>query len=298
MSVKLVVLEGPSKGKAYAVDKPDMIIGRAEESDIRIGDADICRRHARITQEGDAYKLSDAGSRFGTFVNNVLLRESPLKSGDEICMGRTRLKFIMDSGIEVEPAGVAPEYQSVIVTSMAADKTTMSPPRESTLEAMKNYNARLRALLELSDALLKRLDVGKLFGHALDRIFEIIKPERAFVLLIDRETGQAGTAAVKTRDTEKISCGYVPVGRTICRKIIADREALITTDATGDHTHGSGENIHPFSIRSAMCAPLVRDDQVLGLVHVDRKGLSKCFTPAELEFLVAVCGIVQAGITP
>ena len=72
-----------------------LTIGRAESCDIGLfGDAGVDRLHARIQQQEDRYWIADAGSRTGTFVNDVRIEgPTPLRSGDLIRVGKTVLRF-------------------------------------------------------------------------------------------------------------------------------------------------------------------------------------------------------------
>jgi hypothetical protein len=82
-------------GRELILSKPEVTIGRAESCDIGLfGDAAVERLHARILQRGADYFLADAGSPAGTFVNGRRVAEPvPLRSGDEIRLGRNVLRF-------------------------------------------------------------------------------------------------------------------------------------------------------------------------------------------------------------
>jgi hypothetical protein len=82
-------------GRELILSKPEVTIGRAESCDIGLfGDAAVERLHARILQRGADYVLADAGGPGGTFVNGRRVAEPvPLRSGDEIRLGRSVLRF-------------------------------------------------------------------------------------------------------------------------------------------------------------------------------------------------------------
>jgi pSer/pThr/pTyr-binding forkhead associated (FHA) protein len=72
-------------------------IGRDEKNDIVIrGDPLVSRRHALIEKEGDRYFIMDKGSTNGTYLNNnpiACLERVPIKSGDVIVVGKTKLEI-------------------------------------------------------------------------------------------------------------------------------------------------------------------------------------------------------------
>jgi hypothetical protein len=80
-------------GKAYDIRKPSMVIGRSKESDIRVSDPNVSRRHAEIRQEGSTYWIVDLGSTNGISVNGRNLKRSKLDDGDRITIGSTEAVF-------------------------------------------------------------------------------------------------------------------------------------------------------------------------------------------------------------
>ncbi len=85
---RLVVRAGGVIGTAYALESAEIHIGRDAQNDIVIAEADISRRHARLTRQGDGYILEDLGSTNGTFVNGQRLSAPyALRPGDEVRLG-------------------------------------------------------------------------------------------------------------------------------------------------------------------------------------------------------------------
>src|SRR5512133_2397222 len=89
-------------GRSFRIDKDEIVLGRAPESDLVVADQAASRRHARISRTASGeYVLSDLGSRNGTFVNGVLVRSVPLREGDKIQIGTvTGLRFSFREELE------------------------------------------------------------------------------------------------------------------------------------------------------------------------------------------------------
>ncbi|MCU1459078.1 MAG: hypothetical protein JWL73_3170 [Actinomycetia bacterium] len=68
-------------------------IGRLATCTVVLGDSQASRVHAEIRPDADGYVLVDLGSTNGTMVNEALVREQPLKDGDQIRVGSTVLRF-------------------------------------------------------------------------------------------------------------------------------------------------------------------------------------------------------------
>jgi pSer/pThr/pTyr-binding forkhead associated (FHA) protein len=66
---QLVTRTGPNPGKTFSLNKPEMYIGRDISNDIVINDAEVSRKHVRLTVQGERYVIEDLGSTNGTFIN-------------------------------------------------------------------------------------------------------------------------------------------------------------------------------------------------------------------------------------
>lgn len=80
--------------KEIPVEKELITIGRKPDNDIEIDNLAVSGHHARIFKAGDWFLIEDLDSLNGTFVNGKMIRESPLKNGDEVLIGKHILKFV------------------------------------------------------------------------------------------------------------------------------------------------------------------------------------------------------------
>jgi adenylate cyclase len=72
--------------------------------------------------------------------------------------------------------------------------------------------------------------------------------------------------------------------------------AILTSDAQVDPRFATGDSIRFHGIRSAMCAPLWKGDEVIGIIHVDSPMQTKTFTPDDLELLSALSNYAAVAI--
>jgi FHA domain len=91
----LRVEAGPRAGREVILTKPVITLGRSQTCDIGLSSDDgVERIHARLTRQGDAYVLTDAGSASGTYVNGErVVGPRPLRTGDAIRVGDYLLRF-------------------------------------------------------------------------------------------------------------------------------------------------------------------------------------------------------------
>jgi len=94
MRVTLAVLEGKDSGRMFRVERPSIVIGRGE-GDIQLDDAEVSRRHVRLTVHDTRVVLHDLGSTNGTFVEETKISESEIENRAEFRVGATRLMLIL-----------------------------------------------------------------------------------------------------------------------------------------------------------------------------------------------------------
>lgn len=69
-------------------------LGRDAGNDVVLRDDFASARHSVLSFDGDQWWIEDAGSTNGTFLNGAQIeRRSPLHYGDEVMLGRVRLRL-------------------------------------------------------------------------------------------------------------------------------------------------------------------------------------------------------------
>ncbi len=92
------IISGPNLGqRRILTDHVVLVVGRGDDCDLRLSDPSVSRIHARITLiDGHVY-LEDAGSRWGTLVNDVPTDSRELFPGDCVAFGDTQLRLELES---------------------------------------------------------------------------------------------------------------------------------------------------------------------------------------------------------
>jgi hypothetical protein len=94
-SATLVVLRGPTAGSRLAVVEVVTSIGRATDSAVFLDDVTVSRKHAEIRRLGDRFLIRDVGSLNGTYVNGERVEEAQLSNGDDLQVGKFKLRFLL-----------------------------------------------------------------------------------------------------------------------------------------------------------------------------------------------------------
>lgn len=92
----LEIMQGKKKARSYKFTTGRVILGRGEDSEVKLDDDEVSRKHALVEVfSRDQTFLSDLASANGTFLNGVRAKTVRLKHGDLIRLGNTVLKFIV-----------------------------------------------------------------------------------------------------------------------------------------------------------------------------------------------------------
>jgi pSer/pThr/pTyr-binding forkhead associated (FHA) protein len=91
--------------RTVAMPGESMRIGRSLSAHLRFEDPTVSRRHAVLVTEPDGVRLLDDRSLNGVFVNGERIVSHVLADGDEVVVGRYRLRFADLSGQHADAAG-------------------------------------------------------------------------------------------------------------------------------------------------------------------------------------------------
>src|SRR5579863_2988101 len=87
-------ISGTRFGKIVPV-RGKLVIGRGADSDLALDEPEMASRHAAIETSGEQIFLRDLGSKSGTSINGVQVRNAVLHAGDQIAFERNR--FVLEA---------------------------------------------------------------------------------------------------------------------------------------------------------------------------------------------------------
>lgn len=122
MSLPSQVLVGecpPGTQVRFLLSAVKMTVGR--HGDIALREPSVSRDHAVLIWNGDVWKVTDVGSRNGTFVNGVSVQRKFIVPGDVIKFGRVSLSLIDSAN---EPNG--DDAETCVPTTMPVDPSTLT----------------------------------------------------------------------------------------------------------------------------------------------------------------------------
>jgi len=316
-----------SDGRTYnfPVKKDNVSIGRGKDNDIVLNDNTVSRNHAQIVKSNEGYVITDLGSFNSTQVNGESIQTVLLKQDDRIEIGLTKLIFsetgqakasatdslILDQEddqgkikqqiVQRSPQSPSRDSNELLISTdshrIQEESSSATPSEESIhqsksssdLSSLERSNKVLFVLYEISRQLHSIHDFNELLNKIMDLVFKIIDADSGFLVL----TGEEGVddlipVVVKYKDDTVKGKEQLKASRTIIKKVIQDKVALLTSDAMDDSRLDCAKSVLIQQIRSAMCVPLWKKDKIIGVIQLDSIRLDNQFTNDDLELLKAI----------
>jgi len=88
----LRITEGPGKGTSVEITST-LTIGSRPDSELRLEDPTVSRKHAEISRTAEGFLLQDLGSTNGTSLNGVRVDRAYLRGGAVVTVGETSMVF-------------------------------------------------------------------------------------------------------------------------------------------------------------------------------------------------------------
>jgi predicted component of type VI protein secretion system len=132
---QFVMRSGPTPGVTFPLEGDQLTIGRDANNGVAINDAEVSRKHSRLTFQGGKYVLEDLGSTNGTFVNGQRLAgPMVLKAGDVVSLGEQIV--LMYDAINMDPgATIAVSRKSARVDPPQIQSAAPAAPQYSSAPA-------------------------------------------------------------------------------------------------------------------------------------------------------------------
>jgi len=273
-----------------------LIVGRDPVSDLPIFDPAVSRRHAalQIDDREAIVRVTDLGSRNGTWINQARVTHGVLHPGDRIAFGTVAFTLCAPAPAPAGTVQVPPQTDPG--ATLRRERLVPSPDEvlaDVAREAKGDGQAtrRLTQLVRIAQRLgaLGELD-GLLDAIAAD-LFDTFDADRVAILLMATD-GRLETRVSRDRH------GSIPrpVPRAIAHGVAERQVALLTNDAGRDE-RTAGESVLQQAVKSAMAAPLLGEHRTtIGVLYVDHLRDRAVFDDDDLALLVAFAGIAAAAV--
>lgn len=293
--IRLDVTQGLAQGARHESSADVVRLGRAEANDIVMPDEHVSGEHARIVYGGERYFLCDLRSTNGTAV---------LRGGERIVLEEARGREVALEPGDVIELGSGERVVRIAVTLsdngdsaarvLAMRKIDELGRVESTIE---RDDGRLRALYEAQKRIGAATELNEVLVAIGDAAFALV-PGATHVTIVLREDDEdvsrnSASSYVpimtRVRDQHGPATQPIPVTRSVFRKVVVERAAVIAADAPLEMAHS--ESLLGAQIRSVLAVPLWKGDEILGVLQMDNRRSTGVFSAGDLD----VCAVLAHG---
>lgn len=294
MPLRLVALSGPLGGTTFALGAEGLALGRDRENSIQLRDLAVSRHHCAIEPAGGGFRVRDLGSRHGTFVNGIPVRERDLQPGDRIAVGESL--FLL----ERDGSGPGPDGDLFLDNGTFAAESTVRRAVDGSpylqlgggLPPGARVARDLHALLRIGQELHSLRGTELLARRLLELLVETMPAERTALLLFDR-AGQPSRAFALDRTG---GAKPFPLSRTLVERLVRERTAVLSNDLLEVEGLSEAESLRTARIQSLLAAPLHSPAGPLGVLYLDTREPGIRFDETHLDLLTALAGIASLAL--
>ena len=281
-----------SETQMFLLPEGDTLAGRSRICNLVIRDPSASRQHARFeVREGRCF-VEDLSSSAGTYKNGEFITCAELRDGDVVSLGQ--MQFAVREAVpEQVTLSEKHTFRNATVTLPIA---RFAAPRflGTDAKAREIDSNRLVAMLsDVSNELVRSTSLPQILDRIVALTFEMIHADRAFLMLMDEQSGELVPRVARGRDG--MPAHDATISRTIAETVWKDRVALLASDAQLDSRFEASESIPLQNIRSCMCAPLWRDTDVIGILYVDNPESSR-FSVGDLNLFTTLSNYAAVAI--
>jgi transcriptional regulator with GAF, ATPase, and Fis domain len=258
-SLKLVPHAG--KPRVFPIYKKITTIGSAGGNDVCVEGAGVADFHAQIVFDGRDFNMSEVDRDGDIAINGKKKRRTKLLHNDRMQLGEVQLVFSVYD--ETAASGLEPDSDQGEI-------------------------AGLRKLYEFSQGLMHIRDFAELLRALMDAVVDVTHADKGFLLLV-RDTGPEIAVARNLRQ-EDIANGVRHLSDSIVSKVLQQRRPLIVSDALHDEEFKTSESVMNLKLCSVMCAPLIAQGELLGLLYVGNDNVVNLFEEHSLDVLTIFAG--------
>jgi sigma-B regulation protein RsbU (phosphoserine phosphatase) len=152
----------------------------------------------------------------------------------------------------------------------------------------------LKTIYQISMTMNSSLEFDEALNNVIDSMMRVTRAERGVLMGVDDQTGELRLLCARGVTGEKLEQEDA-YSTTIVNQVVATRQPLLTNNALYDTRITPGQSIIMRGLRAILCAPMLVQDRLIGVVYIDTSMRTGNFTESDRDLLTAIAN--QAGIT-
>ena len=291
----LLVYDGTDGPRTFRLTGASIQIGRDAQADLTLSDRSLSTRHCKIEPTQTGYKVVDLGSRNGTYVNDTMVEQRELYDGDEIRVGRRKIRYVESGEAETLYAQVSMLARRVhgrfgvdgLRSAAARFSTTAGKLGVAGLLVDSEEIRAAQKMQGVMRAMVERRKPQGIFEQIVDTLIDFTGAERGFFILhpslgkrTKRGKGRKKKKAAKRKsertvvaarnfDKEGVRDALAKISSTIDREVFEKGDPVIVTDASLDERYNENESIVDMRLRSILAVPVRGPGGPVGTIYLD-----------------------------
>jgi len=249
------------KPRIFPIYKKITSVGRAGGNDVSVEEESLADYHAQVIFDGREFNFSEVDARAEMLLNGKKKRRGKLLHGDRLTLGTVDLVF------------------SLYDEAVAAVQEQADPSTEL---------SGLRKLYDFSQRLMELRSVPELLSALMDAVIEVTNADKGFLILTEAEGPRVAVA--RNLKHENITDAVRQLSDSIIKRVIESKKPLIVSDALHDEQWRGSESVMNLKLCSVMCAPLMAQGELLGILYVGNDNVVNLFEERSLDVLTIFAG--------
>lgn len=277
------------------LDKPLIMIGRLESSDVVLADSNVSRAHAKVHVEKEGIEIEDLGSKNFTLVNGEAVKRKRIQPGDEIHIGESTLS-VEQQDVDAEIALTLSVENWDITDRMNPDGMTLLSPTaylEKDKQSLQSDLGRLVQIYRFSQRINENIrDYSNLIEEIAMTTNNMFQADHCVVGFVSGSGDAIQSYGFPPGEEGEDPLKRSLLPRDILSQIEREPKSFLIRFAPNPE-EGSPELQGAHSI---MCAPLLYQGEKIGFFYLVRHQKKGDFTRWDLEYLTAVANLAGMAI--
>jgi len=255
--LKWIVPEG--RPQIFPIYKKITSIGRGAGNDVCIQNKSLADFHAQIVFDGRDFNLSEVEGKGAILVNGKKKRRGKIFHNDQITAGDIDLVFSV--------------YDESVSGGLDDDGEQDPTAELAGMHRLAEFSERLNGLATVQDQL----------DALIDAVIGVTNADKGFVILL--ENGDPKVTVARNLQQKNLPNGVRHLSDSIISRVVETKKPLIVSDALSDSMFKTSESVMNLKLCSVMCAPLMAQGQLLGIIYVGNDNVVSLFAESSLDML-------------
>lgn len=151
-----------------------------------------------------------------------------------------------------------------------------------------------RLLLEAGQIINSSLDIEEVLNLVMDKVIELLRAERGFIMLVDEKTGELTLKTRRGMDKKTLDSDDFSGSLSSIKSVAHSGKAIFCPNTHLDPKFSKRASINLHSIRYILCFPMKIKEKIIGVIYADNRIKSGVFEDRHRDLLEVLAN--QAAI--